>query len=50
MTLSEADIDTLFQLVKENEGIEFVVDLEQQTVNAGGKAMLSKSILSAATV
>ncbi|MFV8766825.1 3-isopropylmalate dehydratase small subunit, partial [Yersinia enterocolitica] len=35
VTLSEGDIDTLFQLVKENEGIEFIVDLEHQTVNAG---------------
>lgn len=38
VTLSEADIDTLFQLVKNNEGIQFVVDLEAQTVNAGGKS------------
>ncbi|CNJ19148.1 3-isopropylmalate dehydratase small subunit [Yersinia mollaretii] len=38
VTLSEADIDTLFQLVKSNEGIQFVVDLEAQTVNAGGKS------------
>ncbi|HDL8056123.1 3-isopropylmalate dehydratase small subunit [Yersinia enterocolitica] len=38
VTLSEGDIDTLFQLVKENEGIEFIVDLEHQTVNAGGKS------------
>ncbi|HDL7090655.1 TPA: 3-isopropylmalate dehydratase small subunit [Yersinia enterocolitica] len=38
VTLSEDDIDTLFQLVKENEGIEFIVDLEHQTVNAGGKS------------
>ncbi|AKP34276.1 3-isopropylmalate dehydratase small subunit [Yersinia aleksiciae] len=38
VTLSEADIDTLFQLVKSNEGIQFVVDLEAQTVNAGGNS------------
>jgi len=36
--LSEQDVDTLFKLVAENEGIEFVVDLENQTVNAGGKS------------
>lgn len=36
--LSEQDVDTLFKLVAENEGIEFVVDLESQTVNAGGKS------------
>ncbi|ANI30909.1 isopropylmalate isomerase [Yersinia entomophaga] len=38
VTLSEADIDTLFQLVESQEGIEFVVDLEKQTVSAGGKS------------
>ncbi|CNE70877.1 3-isopropylmalate dehydratase small subunit [Yersinia nurmii] len=38
VTLSEADIDTLFQLVESQEGIEFVVDLEKQTVIAGGKS------------
>lgn len=36
--LSEADIDTLFQLVNDNEGIEFIVDLEEQTVKAGGNS------------
>ncbi|CNH79100.1 3-isopropylmalate dehydratase small subunit [Yersinia intermedia] len=38
VTLSEADIDTLFQLVNYNEGIEFIVDLEEQTVKAGGNS------------
>lgn len=38
VTLSEQDVDTLFSLVAENEGIEFVVDLENQTVHAGGKS------------
>lgn len=38
VTLSEADIDTLFQLVNDNEGIEFIVDLEEQTVKAGGNS------------
>ncbi|QNK31813.1 3-isopropylmalate dehydratase small subunit [Serratia sp. JUb9] len=36
VTLSEQDVDTLFKLVEANEGIEFTVDLKQQTVNAGG--------------
>ncbi|PLR34212.1 3-isopropylmalate dehydratase small subunit [Chimaeribacter arupi] len=35
VTLSEADVDTLFRLVAENEGITFTVDLEQQQVIAG---------------
>lgn len=38
ITLNEQDIDVLFNLVMENEGIEFIVDLENQTVNAGGKS------------
>ncbi|AKA39227.1 3-isopropylmalate dehydratase small subunit [Yersinia ruckeri] len=37
VTLSDVDVDTLFKLVESNEGIEFVVDLEQQTVHAAGK-------------
>ncbi|AWK13900.1 3-isopropylmalate dehydratase small subunit [Candidatus Fukatsuia symbiotica] len=36
--LNEKDIDRLFQLVAENEGIEFIVDLEAQTVNAAGES------------
>lgn len=36
--LSEQDVDTLFKLVAEQEGCEFVVDLENQTVTAGGKS------------
>ncbi|MFT8209696.1 MAG: 3-isopropylmalate dehydratase small subunit [Symbiopectobacterium sp.] len=35
--LSEADIDDLFKLVDGTEGITFTVDLEAQTVDAGGK-------------
>lgn len=35
--LSDEEIDALFQLVDGNEGINFVVDLEAQTVEAGGK-------------
>jgi 3-isopropylmalate/(R)-2-methylmalate dehydratase small subunit len=31
-------VETLFQLVAANEGIEFEVDLENQTVKAGGKS------------
>lgn len=38
VTLSETDIDTLFQLVNDNEGIKFIVDLEEQTVKAGDKS------------
>ncbi|MFI8415164.1 3-isopropylmalate dehydratase small subunit [Serratia sp. NPDC078593] len=38
VTLSEQDVDTLFKLVAEHEGIEFTVDLENQTVNAGGNS------------
>ncbi|WON77668.1 3-isopropylmalate dehydratase small subunit [Serratia sp. UGAL515B_01] len=38
VTLTEQDIDALFKLVEESEGIKFVVDLENQTVNAGGKS------------
>ncbi|PVZ88891.1 3-isopropylmalate dehydratase small subunit [Serratia sp. S1B] len=36
--LSEQDVDTLFKLVAEQEGCEFVVDLENQTVTAEGKS------------
>ncbi len=35
--LSDADIDDLFKLVDGAEGITFTVDLEAQTVDAGGK-------------
>lgn len=35
VTLSEADIDNLFKLVAQNQGISFVVDLEAGTVQAG---------------
>ena len=35
--LSDADIDDLFKLVDGTEGITFTVDLEAQTVDAGGK-------------
>lgn len=35
--LSDEEIDELFTLVDGNEGINFVVDLEAQTVDAGGK-------------
>ncbi|NIG87444.1 3-isopropylmalate dehydratase small subunit [Serratia symbiotica] len=38
VTLSEQQIDELFKQVASNEGIEFMVDLEHQTVNAGGKS------------
>lgn len=38
ITLSEQQIDELFKQVASNEGIEFMVDLEHQTVNAGGKS------------
>jgi len=38
ITLSEAEIDELFELVKDNEGIQFEVDLEAQTVKAGDKS------------
>lgn len=38
VTLSEQEVDELFKLVADNEGVEFVVDLENQTVNAGGKS------------
>ncbi|WP_315709291.1 3-isopropylmalate dehydratase small subunit [Brenneria uluponensis] len=37
VTLNESDIDDLFTLVKSQEGITFTVDLEAQTVQAGGK-------------
>ncbi len=49
VTLSEQQVDELFNPVGANEGAEFVVDLENQTVNAGGKAIRSKSTASAAT-
>lgn len=38
LTLSEADIDELFKLVDSQEGIQFTVDLENQTVIAAGKS------------
>ncbi len=38
LTLNEADIDELFKLVDSQEGIQFTVDLENQTVIAGGKS------------
>lgn len=38
VALSDEQVDELFTLVKENEGIEFTVDLEGQTVLAGGKS------------
>ncbi|MCL2898895.1 MULTISPECIES: 3-isopropylmalate dehydratase small subunit [Brenneria] len=38
VTLSEADVDTLFKLVDGEEGITFTVDLENQTVVAGGNS------------
>lgn len=38
VTLSEQQLDELFKQVSSNEGIEFMVDLEHQTVNAGGKS------------
>lgn len=37
LTLSEVDIDELFKLVDDQEGVQFTVDLENQTVVAGGK-------------
>ncbi|WJV53317.1 3-isopropylmalate dehydratase small subunit [Prodigiosinella aquatilis] len=38
VTLNESDIDDLFTLVESQEGITFTVDLETQTVQAGGKS------------
>lgn len=38
LTLNEADIDELFKLVDSQEGIQFAVDLENQTVIAAGKS------------
>ncbi|AUG99417.1 3-isopropylmalate dehydratase small subunit [Pectobacteriaceae bacterium CE70] len=38
VTLNESDIDDLFTLVEGQEGITFTVDLEAQTVQAGGKS------------
>ncbi|MBS0848450.1 3-isopropylmalate dehydratase small subunit [Citrobacter sp. JGM124] len=35
VTLSDTDVDTLFKLVDENQGMSFVVDLEAGTVQAG---------------
>lgn len=37
VTLSEAEIDELFQRVAQNPGISFTVDLENQQVRAGDK-------------
>ncbi|MFP1918972.1 3-isopropylmalate dehydratase small subunit [Lonsdalea quercina] len=36
--LSDADVDELFTLVENNEGITFTVDLEAQSVKAGDKS------------
>lgn len=38
ITLEETEIDELFTLVATHEGTTFTVDLEMQTVNAGGKS------------
>lgn len=38
VTLSDAEIDELFALLAASEGVTFTVDLEQQTVSAGGKS------------
>ncbi|KEA53209.1 isopropylmalate isomerase [Mangrovibacter sp. MFB070] len=37
VALSDQDVDTLFTMVQENPGMEFTVDLEAQTVQAGEK-------------
>ncbi|MCO6524393.1 MAG: 3-isopropylmalate dehydratase small subunit [Candidatus Schmidhempelia sp.] len=37
VTLSDTEIDELFQLAKNHEGIQFTVDLEKQQVLAGSK-------------
>lgn len=37
VTLAEQEIDELFKLVDEQEGVKFTVDLEAQTVEAAGK-------------
>ncbi|NLS54985.1 3-isopropylmalate dehydratase small subunit [Hafnia alvei] len=37
VTLSESEVDELFEQVKANPGISFTVDLETQTVHAGSK-------------
>ncbi|MDN6683095.1 MAG: 3-isopropylmalate dehydratase small subunit [Enterobacterales bacterium] len=37
VTLSESEVDELFEQVKANPGISFTVDLETQTVHAGDK-------------
>ncbi|RKS87040.1 3-isopropylmalate dehydratase small subunit [Orbus hercynius] len=37
VNLSEDEVDELFKLVDENEGIEFTVDLEKEVVIAGDK-------------
>lgn len=37
VTLSEADVEEMFQLVAQQTGVAFTVDLEKQTVTAGGK-------------
>ena len=36
--LSDADVDELFTLVENNEGMTFTVDLEAQIVKAGDKS------------
>lgn len=35
--LSDEEVDEMFSYVQSNEGCQFTVDLESQTVNAGGK-------------
>ena len=37
VTLTEAEVDELFALVKAQPGVEFVVDLEKLEITAGGK-------------
>ncbi len=37
ITLGEKDVDALFKLVEQQEGITFTIDLEAQTVTAGTK-------------
>lgn len=38
VTLSEAEVDELFQMVAAQPGVQFTVDLENQQVLAGGRA------------
>jgi 3-isopropylmalate/(R)-2-methylmalate dehydratase small subunit len=37
ITLTEEEIKKLFELVEQNQGIQFTIDLEAQTVSAGGQ-------------